>query len=489
MSDDAHSEEKMKVGPGKTSQQWETMMPRWCKINAALGGTETMRVAGQAYLPKHTEETTTAYNERLSKSVFTNVSKQTLETWVGKPFSEKVKINDDVPDQIKTLLDNVDLCGNELQVFAHNWFMKGLSKAFAHVLVEFPRVDNDGTRTRADDLRENVRPYLVLIEPENVIAAKTEVVSGQEIVTHLRIRETAELQDPDDEFSLRIVHRIRVYDIGQVRLYEWRQGANKDYFWDLIDMWDYSFPLIPLVTFYANREAPFLGKPPIEDLVDLNIAHFQSTSDQTNILTVTRFPQLAVSGAVDNEQLTVGPNNFIKLSNPAAKVYYVEHQGQAIAAGDKDIESLERRMHAYGTQFLQKRPGRETATARAIDTAEANSELQDAAIRFNDALNQALYLMGLWINLDDSGTVSVQTNFGITEGSPESLQTLQLSRQNGDISRTQYVNELVQRGVLSDRFDPTVNDTELVKEQAEDLKYQSEVAKIEATKKPALTTS
>ena len=484
MSNDAHNEEKMKIGPGKPSVQWETMMPRWMKINAVLGGTETMRAAAEAYLPRHTEETTNAYKERLQKSVFTNVTRQTLNTWVGKPFSDKVKINDNVPDQIKNLLDNVDLCGNELQVFAHSWFEDGLAKAFGHVLVEFPRINNDGTRTKADDINEKVRPYLVLIKPENVIAANAEIVSGQEVVTHLRIRETAELDDPTDEFNKILVHRIRVYDIGRVRLYEWKAGPNNEWYWDLIDEWEVNFPIIPFVTFYANREAFLLGKPPIEDLADLNIAHFQSTSDQTNILTVSRFPQLAVSGALDNEQLTVGPNNFIKLSNPEAKVYYVEHQGAAIAAGERDIASLEQRMHTYGTQFLQKSVGRVTATARALDTAEANSDLQDAAIRFNDALNQAIYLMGKWIGLEDSGTVTVQTNFGITEGSAESLQVLQLSRQNGDLSRQQYVRELLQRGVLSDRFNTQENDKELSTEQAENLKQQRELAKIEASKKP-----
>lgn len=459
----------MWIGPGTPSEAWMQMWPKWRKIAAVLGGTDTMRAAGQTYLPKHAAEDDWCYTERLSRSVFTNVTDQTLDTWTGKPFSEKLRIGEDVPEPILGWLPDVDLCGNELQVFARNWFRVGLAKAFAHVLVEFPRIDiPEGTvRTKADDAAEGLRPYFVMIQPENVIAATYETVAGKEIVTHLRIRECVYLTDPDNAFTKIKVEQLRVYDIGQVTLYQWRkvQPKGKEE-WVLVDSWSYDFPEIPLVTFYSNRGDFLVGKPPIDDLADLNIAHWQSESDQIAILTVARFPQLAVSGAIEADDLVVGPNRWIRLSDPTARVYYVEHNGAAIASGERHRESLEQRMHTYGTQFLQRQPGRVTATARTLDTAEATSALQDAAIRFNDAMNEALQLMADWVGLPTGGTATVQTEFGITEGSAESLQVLQLSRQNGDISRPQYTRELVQRGVLSDLFDPEENEKDLTAERA-----------------------
>lgn len=473
----SYDREKMAIGPGVPSYAWECMIPRWDKINAVLGGTETMRLANEAYLPKHTEETQLAYEERLKRSVFTNVTDQTLDTWTGKPFSEKIRVNDDVPEQIVSFLPDIDLCGNELQVFARNWFRKGLAKAFAHVLVEYPRVDPEQVQTRADDKQAGLRPYLVLIEPESVLGASSEIRNGQEIITQLRVFEMVLVDDPENEFVKKRVPRIRVYDIGRVRLYEWQKvDGKKDEIWVQIDEWESDFKnTVPLVTFYAHREEFMVGKPPVEDLADLNIAHWQSASDQTAILTVTRFPQLAVSGAMEKDSLVIGPNRVIHLTDSNAKVYYVEHNGAAIAAGENDLKRLQEQMHTYGTQFLQRQPGRVTATARTLDTAEATSALQDAAIRFNDALNQALQYMAEWIDEKDGGTVAVQTNFGITEGSAESLQTLQQTRLNGDISREQYVRELTQRGVLSDLFDPKENANELVTEEAQQLKREKEL--------------
>lgn len=457
------------IGPGTPSDAWMMMWPKWRKIAAVLGGTDTMREAGQTYLPQHAAEDDLCYVERLSRSVFTNVTDQTLDTWTGKPFSEKLRIGDDVPEPLVELLPDVDLCGNELQVFARNWFRSGLAKAFAHVLVEFPRVvvEEGVVRTKADDVADGLRPYLVLIQPENVIAATAETVAGKEVITHLRVRECTYFADPDNPFAKIKVEQLRVYDIGTVSLYQWQKTAPKGKEdWVLVDTWQYDFPEIPLVTFYSNRTDFMVGKPPIDDLADLNIAHWQSESDQTAILTVARFPQLAVSGAVEADDLIVGPNRWIRLSDPTARVYYVEHNGAAIASGERHRESLEQRMHTYGTQFLQRQPGRVTATARTLDTAEATSALQDAAIRFNDAMNQALQLMAEWIGLEEGGTVAVQTEFGVTEGSAESLQVLQLSRQNGDISREQYTRELTLRGVLSDLFDRAENEKQLAQELA-----------------------
>ena len=479
------------TGPGTPSSAWWRMVGCWNKVDACVGGTEAMRAAGRQYLIQHTEESHDAYEERLQKSVFTNFTRQTLNTWTGKPFSEKIRVSDTVPDPIKSILPDIDLCGNELQVFAREWFWKGLAYAFCHVLVEFPRIsDTDPLipRTVADDLQEGVRPYFVLIEPQNIIDARRETVNGKERITHIRVKECAMVDDPEDPFAQIEVHRIRAYYAGQpgmkdgtVLLYEWQQGADRKWLWSEIDRWTFNFDGVPLVTFYANRSGFMEGRPHIEDVVDLNISHWNSESDQVNILTVTRFPQLVATGVSSDKGLVVGPNKVIRLSDPGANIRYVEHQGAAIRSGVEHIQSLEERMESYGTQFLRKQPGRVTATARTLDTAEATSELQDVAIRFSDAINQALQLMAEWVGLEDGGRVDIQTEFGTTEGSPESLQVLQQSCVAGMISRQQYVRELQQRGVLSDLFDPEANEMELETARKVELEAQKEVKAPEPT--------
>jgi len=470
------SDDKAKKDPSTTSIAYQAMLPSWKKIETVLGGTTAMRAAGEEYLPKHQNEKSKAYNDRLKTSTLYNLTSLTLESWVGRPFSDPIMPNDDVPELVKDLLEDIDLQGNSLTTFGRNWFKEGLAKAFCHVMVEMPVVDKD-RRTVADDLRENVRPYWTLIKPENLIFATGTMVEGQEILTHVRILEE---EIDRDGFAEVVTHRIRVFDLALVPEREgdesslvprvfwslWRQ-AKKDKWEPEVVPTMLEIDRIPIVTFYADRQDLMYGKPPLNDLADLNISHWQGSSDQRNILTVTRFPLLAGSGIADEEAtVEVGPNRMLSTTNPDGKFYYVEHSGRSIAAGRQDLLDLEEQMASYGAEYLRKRPGNMTATARALDSAEATSPLQDAAVRFEDAVNQALVITAKWLKIEDAGTINVASDFGPEDIVQGDLQELGNARRARDLSREDYLEELKRRGALRDEFDQEENDRRLEAEES-----------------------
>jgi hypothetical protein len=446
-----------RTDPSTTSAAWNFMAPKWAMVETLLGGTQAMRNAQTAYLPRHPEETGNAYDERLQAAVLYNMAELTLDTWVGKPFGEPVKLNDDVPEPISTLLDDIDLQGNNLTVFSRNWFKEGLAKAFAHVVIDFPSLKEEERegRTKADDDREGRRPYWVMIKPENVIAAFSQIVDGQEILTHVRIREDIVIQDG---FAEVVKERIRVMEPGQWFLYELRKEKGKKEEWVVIDNGVTAVQFVPMVTFYANRSGLMTGKPPIEDLAFLNVRHWQSTADQTSILTVARFPMLAVAGASDQtgSVMAIGPKQLLGTKDPQGRFYYVEHSGKAIGSGRTELLDLEEQMASYGADFLKRRPGNMTATSRALDSVEAVSPLQDAIIRFVDAINVALSMTAAWMGMEEGGTVDIQTDFSMGESS-ETLKTLLETRKNGDISREDFLDRLRTLKVLRDDFDPEEN--------------------------------
>src|SRR5690606_38078703 len=137
--------------------------------------------------------------ERLATNVLLNMTAQTLDQLSGKPFSAPIKVNDDVPKAIvDQVLDDVDLQGNKLDVFARQWFREGLAKALCHVLVDMPRPQPkpDGKpRTLADDRKEGLRPYWVLIKPECLLFARADIIQGVEVLQHVRILEHYTEQD------------------------------------------------------------------------------------------------------------------------------------------------------------------------------------------------------------------------------------------------------------------------------------------------------
>lgn len=443
--------------PEATSVAYDSMLPSWSKIQTVLDGTEAMRRAGERYLPQHFGETDRSYQERLGRCTLLNLTKLTLNSWVGRPFSKPISVAD-VPSTVEPVLDNVDLLGNDIQVFARDWFSDGLAKGFSHVYVDFPRTDVpvERTRTLADDRAEGVRPHWVHYRPEQVIFADAEMVDGREMLREVRIMEEVGTREGFIEVFQPQIRCIEMTDAGGViTLYRLKEPEKKDKReWEQFDQWTFSLPVIPLVTFYSSRDAFMLSKPPLEDLVDLNIAHWQSTSDQRAVLTVARFPILScVGGTTDGKEIIIGPKKLLYSPDPNAKFAYVEHGGRAIEAGAKDLASLESSMAEYGAEFLKRRPGGTTATQRTLDTAEATSPLQDMSIRFADALTQALSLTAQWMKLPEGGTVEVFTDFSHGGGSSEELTALFNARKLKDISRVAFLTEYKRRGVISDGYD------------------------------------
>lgn len=465
--------DKDKTDPSSTSHAYDVMAPRWAKMETVLGGTEAMRAAGELYLPRHEKETDDNYQRRLGTAVFYNVVEKTLGELVGKPFREGLQPGEDLPEQfVQDIFPDLDLQGNDAEVFAKQWFREGVAKGFAHVMVERPRTGPrpDGKpRTLEDDRREGVRPYWVFIKPECVLFASAETVNGRERLTHVRLMESYTVRDG---FAEVVKPRIRVLEPGLVELWEpTKQKRNGKPIWRRTDFWETGLTDIPLVTFYAEREDLMVAKPPLADLADLNIAHWQSDADQRHILRVTRFPMLAVSGADeedDGKKVVVGPNRILKTTEPTGKWYFVEHTGASITAGADDLKALEERMSTYGAQFLQDRPGDKTATEVAVDTANSTSILSNWVDKFTDAFAQALQFTAEWMKLEEGGTVDLSKDFHEAETDTVGIDALNSARERRDISREAYLKQYMARGILPEDFDPAA-DAELLAEEMSEL--------------------
>lgn len=471
--------QKDPASPSTTSSAYDMMAPRWRVMDVLMEGTEALRAAGEEFTPKHEAELQVNYDFRLQQTVLLNMVEETLEGLAAKPFSEPIKVGEDVPAAIRGnpddngrggLLYDIDLQGNSLDVFCQQWFREGMAKAFCHVLVDMPKPvprDDNAPRTLDDDRKQGMRPYWNLIKPECVLFARAEMIDGVEVLQHIRIIEHYTVQDGFAEVEK---CRIRILEPGTVELWEPHptKKRNGEPVWVRTDGWETGLTYIPLVTFYTDRQGFMLGKPPLLDLAWLNIAHWNSTSDQINILRVARFPMLACSGASkeDSDPVVIGPHNVLYNPDPQGKFYYVEHTGAAIEQGRKDLEDRESQMAMYGQQFLRQKPGDDTATGKAIDTAENNSDLAAWAGLFEDAVAQALDITAEWMKLtEEGGHVTVIKNFNKAEDDAEGFKAVQAARDKRDLSRFTLLTAMMGRGYLPPDFDIEADQERLLEEQ------------------------
>lgn len=437
-------------------------------VRALAGGTDAMRKAGTKYLPQEKAESADAYAARISRSWLFNALGKTVADMTGKVFAKEITFGDDVPADIKAMAENIDLTGRHLNVFARDVFADGMKSGIGYIFVDMPPAvkGNDGkAATIAQEQAAGIRPYLTYIRLENLIGWKSTVQAGAEVLTQIRIREC--VTEADGEFHEKEVEQIRVVEPGKWRTYRKSADTTKSDVWILYDQGDISLTgKIALVPVYINRTNFMCGEPPLQKIAELNIAHWQSSSDQRNILHVARVPILFGAGFDAETEIEVGASRMIRTTNENATLEYVEHTGAAIEAGQKDIEKLEQQMQTMGLQLLVDKPGEKTATGEVRADVKENSPLAMMARALQDALEQAFGFIAEFRGqgADKGGSIVVNTDFGIQAGGGTDLQDLQSARSSGDLSRETLWDEMQRRGTLSTAFDPEIEKERLASE-------------------------
>jgi len=446
----------------KPSQDYRWMQKHWDLPFALMGGTIAMREAGKTYLPQNSNELNPDYKNRLQRATLTNVFKKTISNLSSKPFTKPAMLSEDMNDVMREWIsDDIDREGNDVNTFSRMVLEDALIAGKSHILAEFPRIsDDDGVLTLADVAARGLRPYLSHVKARAVIGWKSVMVDGVDVLTQVRIHETAKLDS--GMFSEVTVNRVRVLEPGFFSL--WQQDPkNKD--WGVIDSGPTALDFIPLTTFYTNKEDFLVSSPPLRDLSDLNQSHWESVSDQNHVLHIARVPIMFgkglssgadPEGAEGTKEVTVSPNSLVHTDNPDGDLRYVEHSGSAIAAGRTHQQDLLEQMEAFSMQLLIPRSGNITATASAIDAAAANSDLQRMANELETALEQSIKYMAMLGNIDPdtAGSVEFFTDFNIAVGSVEEADLLLRMAGAGKLSTRTLLEEIKRRGLLAEQFDP-----------------------------------
>ena len=333
------------LDPSKPGIVHDVMSEDLRLVNTLMGGTKAMREAGKLYLPQEPKETSTLYNNRLRRSFLFNAFKKTIGDLVGRPFSKVVGLSDDSSQEFVDMEPNVDQAGRTLNAFGRDLFTYGTIDGMAHVLVDYPRTD--GTLTLAEERQQGVKPFFVLIKSTDLIYFESARIGGAEVLTRIRFNEHSVGALPNG--GQEIVRKIREYALTDAGA-EWKLYApseisaasnNKTSSWVIEGSGPVTIGKIPLVTFYTNREGFMYASPPLMPLAELNLQHWQETSDQNNILHVARVPMLFGAGFEKSElaSAVIGASSAIRSSNAAAQLRYVEHTGAAIGAGRQSIST------------------------------------------------------------------------------------------------------------------------------------------------------
>lgn len=424
----------------------------WQMIHDLLGGTPAMREAGERWLPREEKEEESAYQARLNRTFLYNGYGNTVDRLTAKPFSKPVTRQGEIGAEFEAIEKNVDKAGTTMGEFARSIFKSALKYGRSHVLVDYTQVPAGATQADVNNL--GARPSMVLVEAPDLIGWRTEIGPNGVELTQVRIKECR--TEAEGNYIDKKTEYIRVFTKTTWEL--WKRLPDKDgeEVWEKESEGVHTFGAVPLFTYYMKQTSFMLAECPLEDLAWINIRHWQSSSEQNSVLRIARIGILFGKGFTEDEVkngIVIGPNHMITSESKEADLKYVEHQGQAIKAGQDDLDKLESRMEVLGLKPVVERNSNSTFGGKLIDEMATHSNIQAWVRLLEGFLLECMQAAARWMGktIPEGVKYDIYSDFGLQAADAVHLDALLKACIAGKITDKTFLEEYKRRAVLSEQ--------------------------------------
>ncbi len=379
----------------------------WGLVEDLKEGTYKIRSEHRKYLNQEPRETDDAYDTRLARSTVVPYLQRIEKMLSGMLVRKPIRL-DDVSDLVREQLFDVDLEGNDLNVWTYETTRKMVRYGHVGVLVDAPTSGQSG------------RPYWVTYTPRDILGYRTEMIDGEVKLTQLRLQEKVSV--PDGLYGEKIIDQIRLLTRGGFEIHQ--KGKNNLFV--KVDEGTTSLSEIPFSVAYANRLNLLESRPPMSDIAELNLKAYQIQSDLDNQLHISAVPMLA---------------------------FYGFPQGRSYDAQFKRLDVLSNQINELGlAAVLGQKLSAETAEAKRIDRSQGDSTMMVVAQQMQDMIDNCLQFHGQYINAE-AGSCFVNRDFLSQRLEPQEIQALLQLYTSGSITQETLLKQLHEGEVLGDEFD------------------------------------
>ena len=431
---------------------YEQHINRWeFFVRSYLGGED---FAEGSYLTKYLNEDKDAYSRRKQLTPMDNHCRNVVHVYSSFlwriPPTRNYQQMAESPDLLAFLKD-ANLDGQSFDSFmreAQIW-----SSVYGHVWLMMDKPQSNAG-TRAEELNQEIRPYVTLLTPENVYDWKYErQPNGRHELTYLKVRESVNRIDgTTNEYYFRLWTRDNVKLVRYV-------GDEASVVEDI----DNPIGKIPAVHLPANRSVVRgIGISDISDIAYMQKAIYQELSEIEQLIRISNHPTLVKTFDTD---ASAGAGAIINVSedmDPQLRPYQMQPSGanlDAIRASINDkIEAINRMAHMGAVR------GSEAVKASGIalqtEFQMLNSKLAEKADILELAEEQ---LWQLWCRWQGHNLHEVEINypdsFDLRDYESE-LRFLQQTRASGvkSVTLLREIDKKIADLVLDDKALATAHD-------------------------------
>ena len=409
-------------------------------IRSYNGGYDYM--VGQ-YLNRYNLELDNEFNQRLANTPCDNHCKNIIQTYSSflfrtKPSRDFGSMADE--PSLETFLKDADLDGNSFDSVIKQ--AQNYASIYGHcfMILDKPKVVS---QTRADEIEQDIRPYLSIVTPENVLDwnFKREI-NGRYSLDYLKIREEVDKQGGT---YMRLWYSDRV---DTVYMTDDKTEPT------LIDTADNLIGKIPaVILFNAKSHKRGIGQSDLVDIADLQKSIYNELSEIEQLIRLTNHPSLVKTAGVN---ASAGAGAVIEMPEemePNLKPYLLQPSGQNLTAImdsiSHKVEAINRIAHTGAVRTTKQQVS--SGIALQTEFELLNARLSEKADNLQIAEEQLFKIYAMFQDTKFDGEINYPDSFNIRDYAADLVYYQQAKAMNiGSATFSKEVDKEIARAVVDD---------------------------------------
>jgi hypothetical protein len=359
------------------------------------------------YLNRYNLELDNEYHQRLYNTPCDNHCRNIIQIYSSflfrvKPTREFGELEGE--PTLSNFLKDADLDGNNFNTVIKQ--AQNYASIYGHVLLilDKPPVQ---TRTRADELSQDIRPYVSIVTPENVFDWNyTRLLNGKYELDYLKIREEVD-KVGGSYFRIWTPEKIDT-------VYIEKYGDNPR----VIDTAENQIGKIPAVILYnAKSHKRAIGQSDLSDIANLQKSIYNDYSEIEQLVRLTNHPSLVKTPSVN---ASAGAGAIIEMPEelePNLKPYLLQPSGQNLESIMNTIrtkvEAINRIAHTDAVRTTKAQVS--SGIALQTEFELLNARLSEKADNIEIAEEQLFRLYAQYQNTVFDGLIDYPDSFNIRD--------------------------------------------------------------------------
>ena len=433
---------------------WHSNISNWeFYIRSYLGGND---YKNGYYLHRYILETPEEYDARVRHTPVDNHCKNVVQIytsflWRVPPTRDYGDLDGDL--QLASFLEDADLDGRNFNTIMREVQMNASIYGNCWVIVDKPQ---SNAKTRAEELAQDIRPYVSIYTPENVVNWNyRRSASGRFYLDMLVV-----VEDINADRAI-----IKVFTEESIMTYEFEDYSEEytDKKPRLIEEIPNPIGTIPAVNVYNLRGAKRpIGISDLADVAYLQQSIYNDYSEKEQLIRLANHPSLVKT---PNVEASAGAGAIIEVPedlDASLKPYIIQPSGQNLDGIMKCIQNKVDAIDRITHMGSVRATGNQIASGIALQTEFQllNARLSEKADYLENAEEQIWGLFAKWQDKEWNGKVNYPDTFDIRDWAND-LQYLQMAKASGIKSETfnKELDKQIAEAVIDDsEMMKTIND-------------------------------